>query len=83
MRLTVNDRRVLQAAAKAFETWEGIMPHGSADWTAIRRLEREQLVDKCNDWADCQTCAQTHEGPAFAITVWGWRALVDTDEGLS
>lgn len=74
-RLTANDLRVLRAAAKASETWGGFMPHGARDWVAIRRLEREQLVECNNDWADCQTCAESHEGPSFAVTGWGHRAL--------
>jgi len=80
MWLTANDRWVLQAAATAMKTWGGDMPHGARDWIAIRRLERETFIACNNDWADCQTCARPHEGPAYEITVWGWRALTEGQE---
>jgi hypothetical protein len=80
MRLTANDWRVLKAAEEAMATWGGVIPHGARDWMAIRRLEREKLILQSNDWADCKTCAEPHEGPSFAITVWGARALAQADE---
>ena len=65
---------------KATEVYDGYMPHGSRDWTAIRRLQREALVEASNDFADCMTCPTMHEGPAFRLTVHGMHAVEPTEE---
>lgn len=74
-KLTTNDARVLRAVWTANDSLGGLMPHGPADWTAIRRLVKAQLVEVDNEWADCQTCPKSHEGPAYRLTLWGRRAV--------
>ena len=38
MSLTTNDMRVLESIRMMPSDWDGWAPHGSADWTAVRRL---------------------------------------------
>lgn len=38
MSLTTNDVRVLESIRMMPSDWDGWAPHGSADWTAVRRL---------------------------------------------
>ena len=71
--LSDNDRRVLVAIERACREWDGYIPHGAADWTAIRRLLAERLVEPTNDFGDCQTCPEPHEGEIFVLTAHGLR----------
>lgn len=63
MKLTANDERVLAALDDACTRFDGFMPHGAADWTAIKRLERAGLIRHIG-FARCQDCEE-HEGDAF------------------
>lgn len=77
VKLTANDKRVLLAAEKACETWDGFMPHGIADWTAIRRLQEHVFVEQSEEYHDCQTCPVSHEGSAYRLTIWAQHFLAD------
>jgi len=82
MKLTLNDWRVLKNIAKQTPlalggegNYDSFMPHGSRDWTAVYRLREEKFIEEISEYADCQTCYKTHEGPAYIATHWGFRAL--------
>jgi hypothetical protein len=68
--LTTNDRRVLAAIERSCVEYDGFGPHGSADWTAIRRLAARWLVDTIGHGA-CQTCRESHEGLIYVLTEQG------------
>lgn len=74
MTMSSNDWRVLNACRKADEHFDGFAPHGSRDWTAIRRLEREKLVECVAEFGMCHTCPTMHEVPVYRPTIWGMRA---------
>jgi hypothetical protein len=71
MIITANDRRVLDNIERACREYDGYIPHGSSDWTAIKRLEKELLVECSSEWGDCQTCREPHEAPMFRLTLRG------------
>lgn len=64
--LSDNDRRVLENVRGVPDRWDGYIPHGAANWTAIRRLERAGLIE-CVGIGGCETCEgnEPHEGPIF------------------
>ena len=72
--LTKNDRRVLDAVAASKDEWDGMAPHGSADWTGINRLWRMGLVSRAGDGA-CMTCPTMHDSPIFELTDAGMEML--------
>ena len=76
MKLSTNDRRVLLCARKVSDEFDGLAPHGSADWTAIRRLEKLEFVVFVGTGACADGCdIEDHEGPIYAITLGGLAAL--------
>lgn len=86
MKLTTNDMRVLRAMRQVLSPslggngdFDGFMPHGSADWTATRRLLKGQYVERLNEYANCQTCSDPHEGEAFKLTHWALRVFAPED----
>jgi len=83
VKLTENDLRVLNAIDRACGEWDGYIPHGAADWTAIRRLEAEVLVECMNEYGTCQTCREPHEAMMFKLTVYGDCVLRPVSEALS
>jgi hypothetical protein len=66
--LTANDVRVLDATERAQGEYDGWVPHGAADWTAIRRLLRAGLVT-CLGNGVCQDCPDAHDGLIYARTI--------------
>lgn len=78
--LTKNDWRVLRNIQRACGEWDGYTPHGSRDWIGIRRLEAEVLVERSNEYAECQSCREPHEGWAFRLSIWGERVLGGCDD---
>jgi hypothetical protein len=67
MNVTPNDRRVLEAIEMVCGEWYGFAPHGTSDWTAIRRLERAGLVVG-EGFGECQGCRLSHEAEIFVLT---------------
>lgn len=85
MNLTPNDMRVLRSAINLVDDhgFDGFGPHGAADWTAIRRLEKARLV-KCDGYGVCEDCDnpkhrnETTEGPLYVATLAGRAAYAIT-----
>ena len=73
--MTSNDLRVLRAVEDACKKFDGFIPHGAADWTGVKRLEKEVMVECCNEYGACQTCSAQHEAPMFTLTVHGMYAI--------
>lgn len=67
MKVTTNDKRVLEAIDDSCKRHDGYMPHGSAAWTAVGRLQKAGLIQSIG-FARCRDCAGTHEGDAFVRT---------------
>lgn len=73
VKLTDNDRRVLRSIKRACEQYDGYVPHGAADWTAIRRLSVAGLVE-CAGYGVCCDCdhprhqAEETELPFYVLT---------------
>ena len=77
-RLTRNDRRMLESVQNAQGKWDGLAPHGSSDWVAIRRLGAAGLVSQDGDgW--CETCPSGHDTPLFVLTPAGESTLAEVD----
>jgi hypothetical protein len=72
VKLSNNDQRVLREIERACQEYDGFMPHGSADWTAIRRLLKAGLIED-SGWSECfGDCdradrSEPHEGPGFRL----------------
>jgi hypothetical protein len=66
VKLSPNDRRVLDAIKRACDEWDGFAPHGSGDWIAIRRLCVAGLIVEL-DGGVCQSCSEPHDTPLFAL----------------
>ena len=86
MKRTANDMRVLLVIQNVLRPslggngdFDGFIPHGSGDWLAVRRLSREGLVEQLDEYAECQTCSEPHDGAAFFLTHWGLRELGTED----
>ena len=69
-----NDMRVMRAAVDALKYFDGLMPHGSADWIALRRLVARGHAECIGDGV-CETCPDAHDGQLFRLTDAGRRAL--------
>lgn len=55
--LSANDRRVLANVGNANRNgWDGYVPHGSGDWSAIRRLCAAGLVAELDELGVCCEC---------------------------
>lgn len=54
MRLTENDRRVLDDMCRVCEEYDGYIPHGSASWAATRRLVACGLAEYAGDGVCCE-----------------------------
>lgn len=79
--LSANDRRVLRAIERAAREWDGYFPHGTQDWTAIRRLISRGLVECTGTGACCECDNPKHnevqaEGPIYVLTADGKAALL-------
>lgn len=78
MRPTKNDLRVMRIAIKLVDDngFDGFGPHGAADWTAIRRLEKAGFV-KFEGHGVCEDCDnpkhrnEQTEGPLYVATLSG------------
>lgn len=74
--LTSNDFRVLRNVKWAMGEWDGLIPHGIADQTGIRRLVACGLI-KDAGYGLCIDCPEWkhHEGSIYALTDAGRKAL--------
>lgn len=66
IKLTANDKRVLRAIAEAEQHYDGFAPHGAANWVAIKRLVKWNLVFYA-DFGTCETCDLRHETAIYKI----------------
>ena len=65
--VTKNDLRVIESIRSAVGQWDGFAPHGSRDWTAVRRLVRTGLVQSIG-YGECQSCSEPHDCKLFVLT---------------
>lgn len=85
LNLSKNDVRMLYAAERACAEWDGVAPHGAAEWIAIRRLESKGLVDYfgmgiCEDCDTASHRADPTEVHVYRLTEMGKKAHEDAYE---
>lgn len=66
--LTANDGSTLWAVHCALVEYDGFIPHGSAQWCAIRRLERMGYVRRDGYGVCCDCPDESHVAEVFALT---------------
>ena len=72
--LTPAGRTLLEAIRYACDEWDGFVPHGPGEQSALRRLLRHGLVVQDGSGV-CMTCSEQHEGPIYVLTSAGRDAL--------
>ena len=65
--LTPAGHTLLEAIRYAYDEWDGFVPHGPGEQSALRRLMRDGLVAQ-NGSGVGMLCSEQHDGPIFILT---------------